>query len=185
MEFPGISGTSGESSSFRHGFFEMTVTSIEIVLANGEVSRAPPEKNSDLFHGAASSWRTLGIILLLEIRLIEAKQFVSLTYFPFSSMEECELIFEKAAANSATDYLDGILYSADRGVICSGTFTDKLTVQRRCIADKDLVPNGGNVVMDVCIAVHDRICLRSGHKGPIVALYEQQRKETWGSSDST
>jgi len=41
MEFPGITagggfaGTSGESSSFRHGFFEHTVNWIEIVLPNG------------------------------------------------------------------------------------------------------------------------------------------------------
>lgn len=41
MEFPGITagggyaGTSGESSSFKHGFFDRTVNFIEMVLANG------------------------------------------------------------------------------------------------------------------------------------------------------
>jgi len=130
MEFPGItagggfSGTSGESSSFRHGFFERTVNSIEIVLANGEIQKASAVENVDLFYGAASSWGTLGIVTLLEIRLIAAKEYVSLTYSPFSSMKECMQMFEKAAADPTIDYLDGILYSKSRGVVCSGSLTD-------------------------------------------------------------
>ena len=57
MEFPGItvgggfSGSSGESSSFRHGAFDATVESIEIVLADGAVERASradkPEARED------------------------------------------------------------------------------------------------------------------------------------------
>jgi len=59
MEFPGITvgggfaGTAGESSGFRHGFFEDTVNSIEIVLATGEVVSASPHERSDLFYGAS------------------------------------------------------------------------------------------------------------------------------------
>ncbi|KAL2174484.1 uncharacterized protein P884DRAFT_249503 [Thermothelomyces heterothallicus CBS 202.75] len=46
MEFPGITagggfaGTAGESSSFRHGFFDDTVRRVEMVLADGEVVEA-------------------------------------------------------------------------------------------------------------------------------------------------
>ncbi|ENI08504.1 hypothetical protein COCC4DRAFT_37225, partial [Bipolaris maydis ATCC 48331] len=41
MEFPGITvgggfvGTAGESSSFKYGFFDRTVLSAEVVLADG------------------------------------------------------------------------------------------------------------------------------------------------------
>jgi Delta24-sterol reductase len=47
MEFPGITvggghaGSAGESNSFKHGFFDETVRSVEI-LPVAEVSRAPP-----------------------------------------------------------------------------------------------------------------------------------------------
>lgn len=46
MEFPGItagggfSGSAGESSSFKYGYFDQTVNWVEIVLANGEIVRA-------------------------------------------------------------------------------------------------------------------------------------------------
>src|SRR2546421_8059856 len=82
MEFPGITagggfaGTSGESSSFRHGFFEHTVKWVEIVIPNGEVVSASETENPDLFHGAASSFGTMGVTTLLEIQLTDAKKYV-------------------------------------------------------------------------------------------------------------
>lgn len=54
IEFPGItvgggySGTSGESSSFKHGFFDKTINYVEMVLANGDVVKISPTENADL-----------------------------------------------------------------------------------------------------------------------------------------
>ena len=79
MEFPGItvgggfSGTSGESNSFRYGAFDATCNWIEIVLANGETTKASKTEKPDLFWGAASAFGTLGIVTLLEIQLNDAK----------------------------------------------------------------------------------------------------------------
>ncbi|KAH0391010.1 FAD-binding domain-containing protein, partial [Aureobasidium melanogenum] len=48
MEFPGITagggyaGTAGESSSFKHGFFNHTIESVEMILATGEVVKCSP-----------------------------------------------------------------------------------------------------------------------------------------------
>ncbi|KAG4437076.1 hypothetical protein IFR05_007451 [Cadophora sp. M221] len=126
MEFPGITvgggfaGTSGESSSFRYGFFDRTINWIEMVLANGEVVRASATENSDLFYGAASSFGTLGVTTLLEVQLIEAKTYVALTYHPVSSVSEAQKEIEKATGDTSNDYLDGIMYSKDNGVICVG-----------------------------------------------------------------
>ena len=100
MEFPGItagggfSGTSGESSSFRYGFFDGTVNWIEIVLANGTVTRASRTEKPDLFWGAASSFGTLGVVTLLEVRLREATKYVELTYYPASNMPDAMKIME-------------------------------------------------------------------------------------------
>ena len=62
MEFPGITvgggfaGTSGESSSFKHGFFDRTIRSVEMVLGNGDVVVATRDNEfADLFHGAAGA----------------------------------------------------------------------------------------------------------------------------------
>ena len=132
MEFPGItvgggfSGTSGESSSFRHGFFEQTVNWIEMVLPNGEVVTSSNTENSDLFHGAASSFGTLGVTTLLELQLVEAKTYVELTYHPVSGMREAMQKFEDASKDPSNDYLDGILFAQGRGVICTGRLTNVL-----------------------------------------------------------
>ncbi|KAJ5476897.1 hypothetical protein N7475_002626 [Penicillium sp. IBT 31633x] len=136
VEFPNISvggafsGTSGESSSFREGFFDHTVNWIEIVLADGQVVKAFNDRvktesdlvdsRSDLFWGAASSFGTLGVVTLLEIRLKKAQPLVELKYYVNSNMNDAVRIFEKAGADPNTEYLDGIVYSRDKIVVCAG-----------------------------------------------------------------
>ncbi|KAF4632879.1 hypothetical protein G7Y89_g5246 [Cudoniella acicularis] len=132
MEFPGItvgggfSGTSGESSSFRYGFFDGTVNWIEIVLANGTTTRASRTEKPDVFWGAASSFGTLGVVTMLEVRLREATKYVELTYYPALDMVEAMKIIEAETANPTVDYLDGIIFAQDSIVICSGRLTSSL-----------------------------------------------------------
>lgn len=130
MEFPGItagggfSGSSGESSSFRYGLFDRTIAWFEIVLADGKRTTASSNENADLFWGAAAALGTLGVITLLEIRLIEAKPYVSLTYHHTSSMVQAVQKMEEAAADGSTDYIDGIVFARDRIVVCTGRLSD-------------------------------------------------------------
>lgn len=129
MEFPGITvgggfaGQAGESSSFRYGLFDRTVTWLEIVLANGKVATASKQQAADLFYSAAASFGTLGITTLLEIQLIEAKPYVELEYLPIASMRQAVKLFEDLTQDTTIDYLDAIMFSADNGVICSGRLT--------------------------------------------------------------
>lgn len=130
MEFPGItvgggfSGTSGESSSFRHGFFDATVNWIEIVLPNGEVKTASRHDHPELFWGAASAFGTLGVVTLLEVRLKPAKPFVELEYHSATAMDDAIRLFQDLTADLATEYLDGIVYAPDEIVVCAGRLVD-------------------------------------------------------------
>ena len=130
MEFPGItagggfSGTSGESSSFRYGFFDRTVNWIEMIIPNGEKVTASSTEKSDLFWGAAASFGTLGVITLLEIQLIEAKTYVELTYYSLPNMPSAMKKIEEETRDESTDYLDGIVLSKDRIIVCSGRLTN-------------------------------------------------------------
>ena len=130
MEFPGITvgggfaGTAGESSSFRHGFFEQTVNWIEMVLPNGEVVTSSSADKPDLFHGAASSYGTLGVLTLLEVQLVEAKTYVELTCHPVVGIAEAIRMIEEATHDTSVDFLDGILFTKDRGIICMGRLTN-------------------------------------------------------------
>lgn len=136
VEFPNISvggafsGTSGESSSFREGFFDHTVNWIEMVLANGQVVKAyndrvdtEPDlvdKRADLFWGAASSFGTLGVVTLLEVRLKKAQPLVELKYYVHSNMKDAVRVFEEAGADPTTEYLDGIVFARNKIVVCAG-----------------------------------------------------------------
>ncbi|KAI2610155.1 FAD-binding domain-containing protein [Hypoxylon fragiforme] len=136
MEFPGITagggfaGTAGESSSFRHGYFDESVCGVEMVLPDGEVVFARPgdgeEKGAELFRGAAGALGTLGVTTLLELQLIEAKRFVRTTYRRTSSVAEAvRVVQEECDAAKGNDYVDGILFSKNHGVVVSGKMTDE------------------------------------------------------------
>lgn len=140
MEFPGItvgggySGTSGESSSFKHGFFDRTINSVEMVLADGEVVTISPTEKPDLFHGAAGAVGTFGVTTLIELRLQKAKKFVETTYHPVYSMSEAIKKLHEVTADPELDYVDGIMFSKTEGAIVTGRLTDEkregISVQR-------------------------------------------------------
>jgi delta24-sterol reductase len=131
MEFPGItvgggySGTSGESSSFKHGFFDRTINSVEMVMADGQVKTLSRTENADLFNGAAGAVGTFGVTTLVEIQLQNAKKFVETTYHPVTSMEEAISKLQDFTSNSSElDYIDGIMYSTTSGAIITGVLTN-------------------------------------------------------------
>ena len=132
MEFPGITvgggfaGTAGESSGFKYGFFDCTINWVELVLAHGDIVTASPLERADLFYGAAGTLGTLGVLTLLEIQLIPSKPYVELTYHPVTSVSEALSTMSAATKISSTDYVDGILFALDRGVVVTGRLTDAL-----------------------------------------------------------
>ncbi|KAN0116940.1 FAD-binding domain containing protein [Hyaloscypha variabilis] len=135
-EFPGItvggafSGTAGESSSFKYGYFDRIVNSIEIILANGEITTASQTgKRKDLFNGTAGAFGTLGVLTLLEIQLIPAKRYVALTYIPVEDTKDAITTLREcvAAEKQPVDFVDGIQFSKDSGVVCVGRMMDSCT----------------------------------------------------------
>jgi FAD/FMN-containing dehydrogenase len=142
MEFPGItvgggySGTSGESSSFKHGFFDRTINKVEMVLADGEVVTISPKPNEkpDLFHGAAGAVGTFGVTTLVELQLQKAKKYVETVYHPVYDMSEAIKKLHEVTADPDVDYVDGIMFSKTEGAIITGRLTDEkkegLPIQR-------------------------------------------------------
>ncbi|KAI6083016.1 FAD-binding protein, partial [Hypoxylon rubiginosum] len=131
MEFPGITvggafaGTAGESSSFKYGLFDRNVTSIEMILGDGEIVQASKDNNADLFYGAAGTLGTLGLVTMLELDLIEAKRFVKITYLSRPSIKSTLDLIQKEASNLSLDFVDGILFSKDHGVVITGEMTNE------------------------------------------------------------
>ena len=132
MEFPGITvgggyaGTSGESSSFRHGFFDRTIRRVEMVLGDGEVVEASRNgEKSDLFHGAAGALGTFGITTMVELELKEAKPWVETTYHHVRSVGEAVRKVGELTKREDLDYVDGILFGKDNGVLVTGRLVDE------------------------------------------------------------
>lgn len=136
MDFPGITagggyaGTSGESSSFKHGFFDQTLEYVEMVLANGDVAMCSKTEHADLFHGAAGALGTMGVVTLLCIRLQRASKYVEATYHPVGSISEAVQQCRDLSSDTTSegpDYVDGILFSETSGVVMTGRQTDTET----------------------------------------------------------
>ncbi|KAF2702742.1 FAD-binding domain-containing protein [Pleomassaria siparia CBS 279.74] len=133
MEFPGITvgggfvGTAGESSSFKHGLFDRTVLSVEVVLANGTHVIASKSSNSELFEGLRGSFGTLGVLTMVELRLVDMKKYVEVTYHPTNSIEGAMAKLEEETSREENDYVDGVLFAKNSGVVVSGRLVDAST----------------------------------------------------------
>lgn len=132
MEFPGItvgggySGTCGESSSFKHGFFDRTINSVEMILATGEVISISPNKNKDLFYGGAGAMGTFGVTTLIELQLQQARKFVKTKYLPMASVNKAIETIQKLSSDPNIDYIDSIMFSPTSGAVITGHLTDTL-----------------------------------------------------------
>ena len=131
MEFPGITvaggiqGGAGESSSFKYGIFNSIANWYELILADGSIIKASNDVNSDLFWSCAGSYGTLGVMTAIEINLILAKKYVQLEYIPVCGYADAiKLISDEI--KKVPDYIDGILFSKDNGVVMIGKMTNSL-----------------------------------------------------------
>ncbi|KAF2255158.1 24-dehydrocholesterol reductase-like protein precursor [Trematosphaeria pertusa] len=148
MELPnitvggGFAGTSGESSSFRYGLFDRSIRRIELVLGNGDVIWAGGDDadTRDLFYACAGSCGSLGVITLLEMELMDAKPYVELTYKPVGSAREAVRACREAERDPTVDYMDGIMFSMNRGVIMLGKLTAEVIQGRIQTFDRAFDP---------------------------------------------
>ncbi|KOS22079.1 Diminuto-like protein [Escovopsis weberi] len=139
MEFKGItvgggfSGFSGESSMYRYGLFNNTISEIEIVLGDGTLETATRTHNADLLEHAAGSLGTFGIVTLLTIELIPAKPFVQLDFQLVDDVARALELFEEATRDEAIHFIDGVYFRRGVIIIMFGRFVDA-------------VPAGGRVL---------------------------------------
>lgn len=122
MEFKGItvgggySGFSGESSMYRYGLFNNTISDIEIVLGDGTLETASRTHNADLLEHAAGSLGTFGIVTLLTIELIPAMKYVQVDMQLVSEVTRAHTLFEEATTDESIHFIDGVYFR--KGTIC-------------------------------------------------------------------
>ena len=132
MEFPGITvggaiqGNGGESSSFKWGAFNQTALEHEIIAGDGSIYTTSADQNSDIFYGVPGTAGTIGILTAATLRLIEAKKYVTLDYIVVRNFSEAEKIIRSAQLDKTADFIDGIMFASDLGVIVIGRLSNKI-----------------------------------------------------------
>uniref|UniRef100_A0A1I8A8N4 Delta(24)-sterol reductase n=1 Tax=Steinernema glaseri TaxID=37863 RepID=A0A1I8A8N4_9BILA len=122
-----INGCGVESSGKRYGLFQHTCLSFDIVTADGELVVASKDKTEEkstaqgLFFGTPWSHGTLGFLVAATIRIVPCKPWVKLTYFPCNSLKKTHDKLEKDAFNKDIDFVEGIQFDLQHGVVISGT----------------------------------------------------------------
>ncbi|SHJ48232.1 FAD/FMN-containing dehydrogenase [Dethiosulfatibacter aminovorans DSM 17477] len=120
-----VAGGGIESMSYKFGSFHDSCLEFEIVTAKGDVMECTPDnENMLLFQMVHWTFGTLGIITLLKFRLIPVKPLVKMTYEKFESLEEYKDAIKEHYIKRDIDFMDGIIHSSEKFVLCAGDFVD-------------------------------------------------------------
>lgn len=115
-----IQGGALESSSFKHGQFNDSCASFELLLGNGDVLWVSPKDNSDLFYGVSSSYGTLALLCSVKISLERHPKNVHLELFRFDSFSRMSRALKTMLPLSHYDFLEGIGYHSNQWVLIAG-----------------------------------------------------------------
>lgn len=130
-EFPGITiggaiqGAAAETSSHKYGCVSQTTNWVDYILGDGSLVRASPENHSDLFYGAAGSYGSLGLITAVELKLVPATKYVSVTHYQISSFAEGVKLM-KQYADKGSDFVEWYMFSKDSGAVVIGSLVDNV-----------------------------------------------------------
>jgi len=124
-----INGFGIESSSHKYGLFQHICVALEIVTASGELVRCSATENPELFFAVPWSYGSLGFLVAAELKIIPAKKYVHLRYLPYHSRREFVQRFDEETRRpfaEAADFIEGLMFSEQEGVLMLGTFADKV-----------------------------------------------------------
>ncbi len=121
-----VAGCSIESMSFVHGGFHDTCLEYEVITARGDVLVATPtNEHSLVFQMVHGGFGTLGIVSKITFKLVPAKPYVALTYETHSTLADYQAAIQSHATARAVDFIDGIIHSPSKLVLCLGRFVDR------------------------------------------------------------
>jgi len=116
-----VMGAALESSSHKFGQVNDICLEYEVILGNGELVRASPEENPDLFYGLSGSYGTLGILTKIKLRLVKAEKYVHLSYQRLPIKELLSFLTSEQSA----EFVEGIALNRESGVAITGKMTSQ------------------------------------------------------------
>ena len=129
-----VMGGGIESTSHKYGLWQNICMSYELVLADGTITTCSRENHSDLFYAIPWSYGTLGFLTAVDIMIIPYKPYIKIIYEPTYSLEETMEVFARETKKDSSklqsidesdnDSVEGIMFTKEKAVIMTGTFTD-------------------------------------------------------------
>ncbi|MDD2441444.1 MAG: FAD-binding oxidoreductase [Eubacteriales bacterium] len=127
-----VAGCSIESMSFQVGGFHDTCLAYEVVTAKGDVLVTTPDNEHQLiFQMMHGTFGTLGIITKITFALIPAEPFVHIIYEKHTSLAAYQASIRAHERAKDIDFMDGIIHSPERYVLCTGRFVDQAPYRHR------------------------------------------------------
>jgi FAD/FMN-containing dehydrogenase len=128
-----IVGLGIESSSFKYGLVHDNILEVDVILSNGDILTCSKMLEPDLFNALPNSLGSLCYIIRARMRLVPVKKYVRIRKYRYTSYTELckamtKLCMENRQDNSEIDFVDGVLFSENQGVIVSGTMTDDIGI---------------------------------------------------------
>jgi FAD/FMN-containing dehydrogenase len=120
-----VAGVGIEASSFRHGLVHDTLREAEVLLASGDVlvCRADNE-HRELFLALPNSYGTLGYLLRVVLATQPVRPFVRVEHRRFASPGAFFAALSTACADTAADFVDGVVFARDDFVLEVASFVD-------------------------------------------------------------
>lgn len=126
-----IMGVGIETSSHKYGLFQQTCVSFELVLADGGVITCTKDDYPELFYSVPWSYGTLGLLVSAEIKIIPAKKYVKVDYYPTHSFQESISVFNREVnKTSGNEFVEGLMYSKDKCVVMTANQTDEAEIDK-------------------------------------------------------
>lgn len=122
-----VNGTGIESSSHKFGIIQHICKSFEVILPDGSLVKCSRDQEPELFYSIPWSHGTIGFLIAIELYIIPAEKYVKLEYFPVNSLDEACTVFKREVFKSKENqFVEGLMYDKDRGVIMTGKFFCKI-----------------------------------------------------------
>lgn len=122
-----VNGFGVETSSHKYGLFQYICESFELVTAEGKLVKCSKDENPEMFSMIPWSYGTLGFLVAVELKIVPASKYVRIEYIPLHTQDEVVSVFDRECRDlKKNDFVEGLVYGNDSGVIMLGTQVDKV-----------------------------------------------------------
>ncbi|KAJ8870538.1 hypothetical protein PR048_029561 [Dryococelus australis] len=93
------------------------------------------DQDPDLFYAIPWSYGTLGLLTAAEIKIVPAKRYVKLEYYPYHDLSKMTEAFDRRSCSKKDDFVEGLMFSKNEGVLMMGNMVsecepDKVSASR-------------------------------------------------------